>query len=74
VVIDQKTQADHAMTAVTVTLIGIVFVLDLLLYVIPPGLTTWIRRLLPISAGVCSVLMILGYFFSEGGDVISIEV
>ena len=71
-------QADHAMTAVIVALIGIVFVLDLLtplglviwvLYVIPLGLTTWssIRTLLPISAGVCSILLILGYFFSPQG-------
>ena len=77
-VIDQQTQADHALTVVIVVLIGIVFVLDLLtplgiviwvLYVIPLGLTTWssVRRLLPISAGGCSMLMILGYFFSPLG-------
>lgn len=75
---DQQTQADHALTAVILALIGIVFALDLLtplgiviwvLYVIPLGVTTWssIRRLLPISAGACSMLMILGYFFSSPG-------
>ena len=77
-VIDQQTQADHAMTAVIMALIGIVFVLDLLsplgiviwvLYVIPLGLTTWspVRRLLPGSAVVCSVLLILGYIYSPSG-------
>src|SRR5262245_16718739 len=75
---DQQMQADHALTAVIVALIGIVFVLDLLtplgiviwvLYVIPLGLNTWssIRKLLPISAGSCTMLMILGYFFSPPG-------
>ena len=75
---DQQTQADHTLTAAIVALIVIVFVLDLLtplgiviwvLYVIPLGVTTWssIRSLLPISAGGCSMLMILGYFLSPPG-------
>ena len=69
---------DHTFTMVIVMLIMIVFVLDLLtplglviwtLYVIPLGLTTWssIRSLLPGTAGVCSVLIILGYFYSPPG-------
>ena len=75
---DDQTQADHVLTGVIAALIIMVFVLDLLtplgiaiwaLYVIPLGLTTWssIRSLLPITAGVCSVLVILGYFYSPPG-------
>src|SRR5574341_203893 len=71
-------QTDYAFTMVIVLLMVIVFVLDLLtplglviwtLYVIPLGLASWssIRGLLPITAGVCSVLVILGYFYSPPG-------
>ena len=71
-------QPDHVLTGVIAALIILVFVLDLLtpsgiaiwaLYVIPLGLTTWssIRSLLPITAGVCSVFVILGYFYSPPG-------
>jgi hypothetical protein len=77
-VTEQQTQADYALTVVILALIVIVFVLDLLtplgiviwvLYVIPLGLTSWsaVKRLLPISAGVCSVLILLGYFYSPPG-------
>ena len=69
---------DHVLTGVIAALIIMVFVLDLVtplgiaiwaLYVIPLGLTTWssIRSLLPGTAGVCSVLIILGYFYSPPG-------
>jgi hypothetical protein len=73
-----QTLTDHAFTMVIMVLIVMVFVLDLLtplglviwtLYVIPLGLTSWFshRGLLPITAGVCSVLVILGYFHSLPG-------
>src|SRR5574341_2200883 len=75
---DNQTPTVHAFTMVIVVLIVMVFVLDLLtplglviwtLYVIPLGLASWssIRSLLPITAGVCSVLVILGYFYSPPG-------
>ena len=59
-------------------LVALVFVLDLLpplglviwaLSVVPLGLTIWssIRRLLPITAIVCSALVLLGYFYSPPG-------
>lgn len=73
---EKQNQADHAFTGLIVVLLVIVFVLDLLtplgiatwaLYVIPLGLTSWssIRSLLPITAGVCSVFVILGYIYSQ---------
>jgi hypothetical protein len=69
---------DHAFTIVIGGLSVIVFVCDLLtplglvmwtLYAIPLGLASWcsMRCLLPITAGVCSVLVILGYFYSPPG-------
>ncbi|PWT73919.1 MAG: hypothetical protein C5B60_07545 [Chloroflexi bacterium] len=69
---------DTTFTIVIVVVIGIVFVLDLLtplgvvtwtLYVIPLGLASWCSMwsLLPITTGVCSVLLILGYFYSPPG-------
>ena len=75
---DQETQIDYAFTVAIMALVMIVFVLDLLtpfglviwyLYVIPLGLSSWSsnRGLLPITAGVCSVLVILGYFYSPPG-------
>jgi len=75
---EEPMQTDHVLTGVIAALIIMVFVLDLLtplgiaiwaLYVIPLGLTTWssIRNLLPSTAGVCSVLIILGYFYSPPG-------
>ena len=75
--VNQK-QADHTLIAVIAALVVLVFVLDLLtplgiviwaLYVVPLGLTIWssIRRLLPITAIVCSVLVLLGYFYSPPG-------
>jgi len=79
-VIAMKLEAltDHTFTMVIVMLSVIVFVLDLLtplglviwtLYVIPLGLASWcsMRNLLPITAGVCSVLVTLGYFYSPPG-------
>jgi hypothetical protein len=73
-----QTLTDHAFTMVIMVLIVIVFVLDLLtplglviwtLYVIPLGLSSWFshRGLLPITAGMCSVLVILGNFYSSPG-------
>ena len=73
-----ETLTDHTFTMVIVVLIVLVFVLDLLtplglviwtLYAIPLGLASWcsMRCLLPITAGVCSVLVILGYFYSPPG-------
>jgi glycerol-3-phosphate acyltransferase PlsY len=75
---DDQKQSDHVLTAVIVTLLVMLFVLDLLtplgiatwaLYIIPLGLTSWssIRSLLPITAIVCSVLVLLGYFYSPPG-------
>ena len=69
---------DHTFTMVIVVLIVTVFVLDLLtplglvmwtLYTIPLGLASWcsMRSLLPITAGVCSVVVIFGYFYSPPG-------
>jgi len=79
-VIAMKLEAltDHTFTMVIVMLSVIVFVLDLLtplglviwtLYVIPLGLASWcsMRNLLPITAGVCSVLVTLRYFYSPPG-------
>jgi hypothetical protein len=68
----------HAYTVAIVALIVMVFILDLLtplgvviwaLYVIPLGLASWssIKGLLPITACVCSALVILGYFYSPPG-------
>jgi len=78
--IDMKfeTLTHPTFTMVIVVLSVIVFVLDLLtplgvviwtLYIIPLGLASWysMRSLLPITAGVCSVLVILGYFYSPPG-------
>jgi hypothetical protein len=78
--IDRKLEAltDHAFTIVIGVLSVMVFALDLLtplglviwtLYAIPLGLASWcsMRCLLPITAGVCSVLVILGYFYSPPG-------
>ena len=71
-------ESDHVYMVAIVVLIAIVFTLDLLtplgvviwvLYVIPLGLAGWssIRGLLPITAGVCSVLVIFGYLYSPSG-------
>jgi len=78
-----ETLTNHTFTMVIVVLSVMVFVLDLLtplglvlwtLYLIPVGLASWcsMRCLLPITTGVCSVLVILGYFYSPPG--ISYEV
>ena len=73
-----ETLTDHTFMMVIVVLSVIVLVLDLLtplglvlwtLYLIPVGLASWcsMRCLLPITTGVCSVLVILGYFYSPPG-------
>jgi hypothetical protein len=78
VAIDKQKQADHTLMVVIATLLVIVFVLDLLtplgiatwaLYVLPLGFTilSSIRSLLPITAIVCSMLVVLGYFYSPPG-------
>lgn len=75
---DNQKQADRTLMAVIATLLALVFVLDVLtplgiaiwaLYVVPLGLTIWssIRSLLPITAIVCSVLVVLGYLYSPPG-------
>jgi hypothetical protein len=75
---EEPMRTDHVLTGVIAALIIMVFVLDLLtplgivvwaLYVIPLGLASWspIRSLLPITASVCSVVVILGYFYSPPG-------
>jgi hypothetical protein len=71
-------QTDYALTAISFTIIVIVFVLDLMtplgmaiwaLYILPLGLTRWAvwEPLTFVVAGVCTVLVILGYFFSPIG-------
>ena len=73
-----ETLTNHTFTMVIVVLSVMVFALDLLtplglvlwtLYLIPLGLASWcsMRCLLPITAGVCSVLVTLGYFYSPPG-------
>jgi hypothetical protein len=75
---DNQKQADHTLIAVIAALLVLVFILDVLtplgiatwaLYVVPLGLTSWssIRSLLPITAIVCSVLILLGYYYSSPG-------
>src|SRR5689334_649153 len=75
---DNQKQADHTLIGVIAALLVCVFVLDVLtplgiaiwaLYVVPLGLTIWssIRSLLPITAIVSSVLVLLGYFYSPPG-------
>ncbi|HKW85558.1 MAG TPA: hypothetical protein VJM82_00650 [Nitrospiraceae bacterium] len=69
---------DRTLAAVIGAVIAAVFVLDLMtplgiaiwvLYVVPLGLTRWASRShLPIIiAGICTVLVILGYFYSPTG-------
>ena len=78
VAVDHQKQADLVFTLVIVLLIVMVFVSDLMmpqgvviyaLYVIPLGLASWssIRSLLPITGGVCSGLVIVGYVYSSPG-------
>jgi hypothetical protein len=75
---EEPKQADHAVTAVIVALIVIVFVLDVLtplgiavwaLYVLPLGFTRWssVEHLVFIVAGACTALIILGYVYSPPG-------
>lgn len=70
---------DRTLAGVIGATIAVVFVLDLLtplgiaiwiLYVVPLGLTRWASRShLPIIiAGICTVLVILGYFYSPPGS------
>jgi len=73
-----ETLTDHTFMMVIVVLSVIVLVLDLLtplglviwtLYIIPLGLASWcsMGSLLPVTAGVSSGLVILGYFYSPPG-------
>ena len=75
---DNQKQANRTLIAGIAVLLVLVFVLDVLtplgiatwaLYVVPLGLTIWssIRSLLPLTASVGSVLILLGYFYSPPG-------
>ena len=74
----KEKETDHALTAVIITITGIVFVLDLFtpsviaiwaLYILPLGLGRWSPQgaLTFILAGVCTVLIILGHLYSPPG-------
>jgi len=78
IAVNNRKPIDHAYTVAIVALIVMVFILDLLtplgvviwaLYVIPLGLASWssMKGLLPITAGVCSALVVLGYSYSPPG-------
>ncbi len=71
-------KTDYRVTAIVVVLIAGVFVSDLMtplgvvdwiLYVLPIGLACWMSlRWMPfLLAGACTVLILLGYFFSPPG-------
>jgi hypothetical protein len=69
---DNQKQANRTLIAVIAVLLVLVFVLDVLM---PLGIATWalyviwssIRSLLPLTAIVGSVLILLGYFYSPPG-------
>lgn len=70
-------KADYGLVGIIFTITALVFALDLVtplgmaiwaLYVLPLGLTRWsiVQPLTLIVGGICSVLIVVGAFFSSG--------
>jgi hypothetical protein len=71
---------DYALSGLILIIVSIIFALDLLtplgmatwaLYLLPLGLSRWaaFEALVFIVAGICTVLIVVGYFFSPAGPL-----
>src|SRR5215472_3317157 len=82
---EEPKPTDHALTVIIIALTVVVVVLDLMtplgieiwaLSVLPLGLSRWFlfRQLTWVVAGTCTVLIILGYFYSPPGASFDVAV
>ena len=82
---EEPKQTNHALTVVIIALTVVVFVLDVMtplgiaiwaLYALPLGLTRWssLGPLTFVLAGVCTTLIVLGYFYSPAGTSFDVAV